>query len=317
MILPDFILPSRQNQVWDESGLDSYAECLDKKHFKSYPHKVEYRYNSRGFRDTEWPETLEELKECIWCFGDSFTVGSGSPIKHTWANILESNTNKKCINVSMDGASNNWIARKAVRVLNEIAPKYIVIHWSFITRYEDEDESLCDELRRCHASTETHARLIGQFNELINQIESVKNKSNIIHSFIPNYLLDTENVDLIINRIWQSLRGNDWPLSPPLDRLQLMNLDPAILSELTQVNVIDYLIKLYDEQGSINPLNDEQVNNLLNEQININLLTNTFNKILYIPELTKQDLARDGFHYDIITATNFVEQLVDLISHPH
>ena len=57
MILPDFILPSRQNQVWDESGLDSYAACLDKKHFKSYPHKVEYRYNSRGFRDTEWPET--------------------------------------------------------------------------------------------------------------------------------------------------------------------------------------------------------------------------------------------------------------------
>ena len=112
-------------------------------------------------------------------------------------------------------------------------------------------------------------------------------------------MLFTENVDLKINRIWQSLRGNDWPLSPPLDRLQLMNLDPAILSELTQFNIIDYLIKLYDEL------------------FNTNQLTNTFNKILYIPELTKQDLARDGFHYDIITATNFVEQLVDLISLPH
>jgi hypothetical protein len=300
MILPDFILPSRQNQVWAESGIDSYAECKDKKHFKSYPHKVEYRYNSRGFRDIEWPETLEELKECIWCFGDSFTVGIGSPIDHIWPNILQNKINCRCINVSMDGASNNWIARKAARVLNEISPKYIVIHWSFITRYEDGDESLRDEHRRRHVLiTETHARLIDQFNKLINQIEAVKNKSNIIHSFIPNYLVDKKNADLIINRIWQSLRGNDWPLSPPLDRFQLMNLDPAMLSELTQVNAIDYLIKLY------------------NEQVSISQLTNTFNKILYIPEITKQDLARDGHHYDSITATNFVEQLVDLISFPH
>jgi hypothetical protein len=299
MILPDFILPSRQNQVWAESGLDSYAECLDKKHFKSYPHKVEYRHNSRGFRDTEWPETLEELKECIWCFGDSFTVGLGSPIEHTWVNILESKSNKKCINVSMNGASNNWIARKVVRVLNEIAPKYIVIQWSFITRYEDKDESLCDELRQRSVSPEPHAGLIDQFNKLIKQVEIVKNKSNLIHSFIPDYSLATENIDSVINTIWQSLRGNNWPLSPPLDRVQLMNLDPDILSELTQFNIIDYLIKLY------------------NERVNTTLLTNTFNKILYIPELTKQDLARDGFHYDIITATNFVEQLVDLISLPH
>ena len=81
----------------------------------------------------------------------------------------------------MDGASNNWIARKAVRVLNEIAPKYIVIHWSFITRYENEDESLCDELRRRNVSPEPHAGLIGQFNKLINQIESVNTKLFVIY----------------------------------------------------------------------------------------------------------------------------------------
>ena len=72
MILPDLILTSRQNQVWAESGIDSLKNCVNKQHFKSYPHPVEYQYNSRGFRDDTWPSNLEES---IWCIGDSFTVG--------------------------------------------------------------------------------------------------------------------------------------------------------------------------------------------------------------------------------------------------
>jgi hypothetical protein len=103
--------------VWSESGMDSKEGCRNKQHFDSYPYAVEYRYNSRGYRDSEWPPTIEELKQCIWCVGDSFTVGLGSPLAHTWVNILQQRTGIRCINVSMDGASNEWMIRKINRIL--------------------------------------------------------------------------------------------------------------------------------------------------------------------------------------------------------
>jgi hypothetical protein len=53
LILPDFILPSRVNQHWQYTGLDSEDQCLNPKHFKSYPHPVTYQYNSRGCRDLD------------------------------------------------------------------------------------------------------------------------------------------------------------------------------------------------------------------------------------------------------------------------
>ena len=38
---------------------------------------------------------------------------------------------------------------------------------------------------------------------------------------------------------------------------------------------------------------------------------------LYVPEFIKLDLARDGFHYDKVTATTFVDQLENLIADLH
>ena len=89
MILPDLILKSRVNMQCNESGIDSYKKCLDRDHFKNFPHAVEYRYNTRGFRDLEWPDDHQELKNAIWCVGDSFTVGIGSPFRHTWPQVLQ------------------------------------------------------------------------------------------------------------------------------------------------------------------------------------------------------------------------------------
>ena len=70
MNLSDFILTTKQNQILTESAPDCRQHCLDRKHFDTYPYTIEYRYNSRGFRDNEWPDTIEELKNCIWCFGE-------------------------------------------------------------------------------------------------------------------------------------------------------------------------------------------------------------------------------------------------------
>ena len=291
MILPDFILPSRQNQVWDKSGIDSYKECKDKKHFKSYPYKVEYRYNSRGFRDAEWPDNINELQNAIWCVGDSFTVGIGSPLSHTWVNILQSVTNKRCINVSMDGASNKWIARKVNKILDIIKPSLIIIQWSYISRDELDNTLLSDEERRLRfyekPVLENDNLLLTLWNS-IQQLESSKQNTNIIHSFIPYYV--TKIVNGVLSpteaiKLWNSFKGDNWP-DFPTTLNEFNNIPNFVIKELG--NNYDEIKKYYEFYKPLNGIN-------------------------WIPEIEKLDSARDGHHYDVITATDFVEKLEHLI----
>ena len=131
--LPELYLSTFANKHWHTSGIDSPELCSNRRHYFSYPHKVEYCYNSRGFRDAEWPENLDDV---IWCVGDSFTVGLGSPLEHTWPYILQQRSGRRTINVSMDGASNNWIARRGSAILAEFPNAVIVTQWSFLHRRE-------------------------------------------------------------------------------------------------------------------------------------------------------------------------------------
>ena len=275
MLLPSFILSSRQNQLFTQSGLDTLRECLDKPHFKNYPYHVEYQHNSRGYRDAEWPDSITELQNAIWCFGDSFTVGLGSPLNHTWVNILQSKSNQRCINVSMDGASNNWIARKILILLEEVNPKLIIIQWSFIFRNEKSNTALSDEDRRLqYYNLESSVTdLLINFVNLVNQIEQAKQKTKIIHSFIPNWTLNG------VQNEWNKLRGQDWPMTPT------NQLAPFVQQELENFGM-DKFFRIY---------------------------CNLLDSIVYIPELIPLDFARDGLHYDVITSTNFVDQLVNLI----
>lgn len=284
MILPNFILHSRKNKTWNESGIDSFNECHDREHFKTFPHPVIYQYNSRGFRDTEWPSTLEELQECVWCVGDSFTVGIGSPAEHMWSNILQSKINKRCINVSMDGASNKWIARKVIETLRTINPKLIIIHWSYPTRGEIDDNTLTDEDRRLpDVDLNDYNQLLIENFTLIKNVESYKKQCKIIHSFIPDSNFCNQDH---ISDVWNTVKSASWPQLPS-NLSEFKQLDPNIAKEL-------------DEFFNVYKL--------------LNIFYHLLNEISYVPEFIKLDLARDGLHYDIITATNFVDQLENLIN---
>lgn len=164
--LPDLVLRTRANQVWHFSGIDTPDQCLDKKHFDAYPLKVEYTFNSRGFRDEEWPTDIVELRDAVWCVGDSFTVGVGQPYDHIWPQVLARVTGKRTVNVSMDGASNDWIARRARQILDQLAPRNMVVMWSYVHRREspnctmaDEDRLLFCDTKRDSSSTDDHANL--------------------------------------------------------------------------------------------------------------------------------------------------------------
>lgn len=139
MILSDLVLSSRKNQYWLYSGIDTLELCNNKIHFQTYPYDVDYQYNDRGFRDSNWPMSRRDLQKAIWCLGDSFTVGLGQPYSHIWPQILSECVGVRTINVSMDGASNNWISRRALDILDAVKPECMIVLWSYVERREITD----------------------------------------------------------------------------------------------------------------------------------------------------------------------------------
>lgn len=268
MILPSLILPSRVNQHWQFSGLDSIKHCRDKKHFRSYPHAITYNYNSRGFRDQEWPQSTKELENAIWCIGDSFTVGLGSPVDHTWPSRLSKITGHRVINVSMDGASNEWISKTAEKIIQEINPRHLTVMWSYTHRRELADFSLNDEQRRSEVVTDP-ADNWKNFLDCKEKIDSLSNSS--VQFLIPNFHHDQESVD--INACWQAIQSSGWP-PPPKSLDELNSLPDWLLIEIDQLHHCLYNIR---------------------KQLTEYVLPSAI-------QVDQQDLARDGHHFDLITA---------------
>ena len=186
-VLYNIQIPEVANSHTLYSGMDTLEECVDKHYFINYNKIISYNYNSRGFRDVEWKD--KNLSECIWCFGDSFTVGLGQPQNEIWSNILAKESHQPTINVSLDGASVNWITRQIIYVLKEIHPKNIVIQWTFLHRREKNDHSINDKNRRLANDNKINDN--DDLENYISCLQTIKKhnlSSNIIHSWIPNIL---------------------------------------------------------------------------------------------------------------------------------
>ena len=289
VILSDFILPSRVNQCWQYSGMDSFEHCLDKNHFKQYPHSITYNYNSRGFRDTEWPNTLNELKDAIWCVGDSFTVGLGSPVEHTWPYILQQQTGCRVINISMDGASNEWIARKCSTILKIINPKNIVIHWSYIERRENFKN-----------------------NSLLNR-NWLRHYENIKGTDWPP-APSLENYNTLPEWVIEELAQHDqsWRNGITDEQLKLRTINSTIdedigntLCCIDQTELTAKTTKIiHSFIPEVVPKNYEL---FFEEQLKMRLES-------YISQLSPLDIARDGHHYDVLTSRYLVDQLIPLLN---
>lgn len=280
MTLSDFILQSRVNSCWNESGMDSLKHCLNKKHFKNYPHKVEYSYNSRGFRDVEWPESINELKNSIWCIGDSFTVGTGSPLEHTWPYLLQQRTGRRCINVSMDGASNEWMARKTHALINEINPDDIVIMWSYTSRRENKNLLLSDEDRRIE---NVKCSFIEDFINFKSCLDSVAH-FNIKHTVIPKFSAGNDLNELI--KIYNDVKDASWDSVVTVD--DFANLPLNIVTEL----IDDF--KVYDRMVE------------LSEIVEIIDYCKSVHNLLEVKQL---DYARDYHHFDKLTSQWLINQI--------
>ena len=175
------------------SNMDTLEHCSDKDHFLSYTKDISCRYNSRGFRDHEWPEDLSDV---VWCVGDSFTVGIGQPFEETWPQLLQQKLGIRCINVSENGCSNDTISLRVNEIVNTYKPKLIVIMWSYFSR------------RRVSGVNVDHDKNdFGNKEDLKNFIQNYTYVNNlpttIIHTMIPNafmgdqvtkYVMENEHV---------------------------------------------------------------------------------------------------------------------------
>lgn len=178
----DIQVRTKINAVFSYSGLDSIEHCRNKEWFYSYPYKIEYRYNSRGFRDSEWPA---DLKNAIWCIGDSFTVGIGCPREHTWPFLLAKETGLTTINISMDGASNDWISNMSNLVARLVNPIKIIHQWSYTHR-------------RGLSGMVSHIKSTEE-EDVLNFVSAVAQTQNnlSIHSMIPKFEpVDTKDAPL-------------------------------------------------------------------------------------------------------------------------
>ncbi len=173
------------------SGIDTLEECRDQKHFVNYPKTISYRYNSRGFRDHEWPQDLSEV---IWCVGDSFTVGIGQPFEETWPQLLEKKLGKRCLNLGQDGCSNDTMAMRIQEIYKLHNPKLIVVMWSYLSRRRVDGENVGHD-EKDFGNKEDMKNFVKNF-QMVNALPFP-----VVNTIIPKAYVRTDLLDHFIKKI--------------------------------------------------------------------------------------------------------------------
>jgi hypothetical protein len=195
----------------------------------------------------------------------------------------------------MDGASNDWIARRCCQIIAAVQPHLMLIQWSYTHRRE-----------------------------------------------LPLHNVDQE-IDQRWRRFYQDIRAPHWPES---QSFQLFDrLPPEIQTEIRQDPYWLTLITADDHNRRLdNPGRDAIINDDLNTENffeNVHRVeaakrstrivhtfiprftadTQRMHEMLqqqmpgeWLPEIRQQDFARDGHHYDIVTATCLVDDIINIIS---
>lgn len=252
---------------------DSFWRCADRWHYLQYPYKIYYDFNDRGFRDLPWPQ---DLKNAVWCLGDSVTVGIGSPFSHTWPQQLAQLSQRRTINLGIRGTNNQVISALANTVIKSVQPRNMVIVWSMFERrpYPGGDfleDSMSQQI------------IVSEFEHIEHFqrcVESVNNDTtNIVHAFVPNYFtLKQDNV----NDTWNELRGTDWPAMP----CEWDEIPTNIQKEIENFGAKEKILASMAFKKCLSAMSNN------------------------IGEIIPLDRARDGMHFDILTSRDFAHQIV-------
>lgn len=130
-MLSDLAVPIYRSMRPPRLGMDTLLHCRSKTHYLRWRDTITYEFNSRGFRDREWPQDVSNV---TWCVGDSETMGLGLAIDQTWPRQLEQISGQPSIMIAMLGAGNEWIRDAASTILHSQPSAQIILHWSFLWR---------------------------------------------------------------------------------------------------------------------------------------------------------------------------------------
>lgn len=144
--------------------------------FLSYPYKVDYNFNSRGFRDEEWPENLND---CYFCIGDSQVAGIAVPYNNMFVNILKTNLQKRIINCGKSGANNYyWNVQKSLLICNTLTIKYLILVWGPAHRNHYHVNKINSSSPRSDVDT---------LKMYIDTLEKNKKTTELVHVFVNEY----------------------------------------------------------------------------------------------------------------------------------
>ena len=227
------------NRKFDYTTLDSLESCIDVEHFKNYKKTVSYNFNSRGFRDDEWPQDMSNV---IWCIGDSFTLGLGQPFEETWPRLLQKSINKRCINIGEDGCSNDTIALRIQEISKFYKPKLIIVMWSFFARRRIGDINVQ------YSKSKEEFGLQADLKNFLKNLEATSGcADNIIHTTIPGPGLEQEEpfFDLILkkrNLANMFVKYKQLDFSRDGFHFDIMTSESLVKNLLTKINEIDKLL---------------------------------------------------------------------------
>lgn len=295
MILSSFRIADYYNWQGLYSGFDSEWRA---ERISPYPYAVEYKFNSRGFRDREWPNPIAE--DTIWCFGDSFTAGIGSPVEHTWHWQLELAAGRPAITVAMDGASNQWLARKIHYLLRYLQPRNIVVHWSYLHRREaDLDHPNVTEIYLNEAWKNFYSKIKQESWPLADTwAASALLSQEVIQAIINDHISQQDHFIADRNRL-----AVNWEVCDNWRRLWQENTHH--LQDMT--DFLDIIANLQDCSNIVHTFIPYFCRP--EEQLKIYKELDKL-KVNYIPAMPVIDLARDGHHYDILTAKQLATQVL-------
>lgn len=176
-------IPFYANLQTDILGMDNKQYCLNAELFDACP-LITYQFNQVGFRT----HSIDKFDpNAVLVLGDSFTLGLGVNSADRFSDIIEQRIKHQVLNFSLNGASNDWIARKLQQLLTVFQPRAIVVHYTFSHRRERPNlDWLDDERTECepfYSSQENFDNWAANFNNICSMTKHVE----LIHSFIPNW----------------------------------------------------------------------------------------------------------------------------------
>ena len=98
-----------------------------------------YEWDEYGFIKSKLnPPSIDNTPHEVWCFGDSFTMGTGVPSNRAWPAVLQEYTNQKVINFGVGGSGPETTLRLLSNWLkySKYKPANIFIYGFFSGRFE-------------------------------------------------------------------------------------------------------------------------------------------------------------------------------------